>query len=892
MTLSARVIAPGIAVMANLRFARKIQLIGLVFMVPIIVLAYLFLQVQYGAHNFSARELLGLEQLSPARLALQSLQAARANAAVNGDGKGASTELLQAVDGAIVKGDAADKSVGTTLETSAAWSTFKDGWKALKDTQSSGKSAESGAAYTSLINELIGFIGLAADNSNLTLDPDIDTFYMMDAATVRLPALAELAAQTRGLASRMAANKTATVAERITIASRLSVFDDHLSGLSAGMDKVFKANATAKVALSPSFEKSRDALDAYSRMLRSEFIDTESVKIEPATVFAEGARTVDSVYGFYDANFPQLEKALTKRVDGITAEIRTSIGVVAAALLLVAYLFMAYLNGVSGGMKDLAFAATSIAQGNLDMPVKASGSDEIGELGGTLEAMRTQLKDRIDAERKISSYAQRVQVALDNISTGVVISDADHTVLYANPAVKELLKRVEADLQRVLPSFRVDALVGVNLRTFGSLASAQLKMLDTFAETHTFDLAFGRYSLRVTTNPVMGAGNVRLGTVCEWIDRTLEVTTEQEVTALVDAAQRGDFSQRLSLENKQGFFKPLAEGLNTLSNVTATGLSDVARVLRALAEGDLTHTIDANYAGIFGQLKDDTNTTVARLREVIHNIKESSELINIASKEIAAGNLDLSARTEQQASSLEETSSSMEALNATVKRNAEHANRANSLAKTSNAGVVKGGQVVKQVVTTMGEIQTSSKKIADIIGVIDSIAFQTNILALNAAVEAARAGEQGRGFAVVATEVRNLAQRSATAAKEIKDLIAASVATVATGATLVHQAGVTMDEVVVSFQQVASLVTDIAGASREQSQGIEQVTSAIGTMDEVTQQNAALVEQAAAAAEGLEEQARELKQSVSVFKLVATSISLPAAGLRVAAPRQLGHRTH
>jgi methyl-accepting chemotaxis protein len=267
-------------------------------------------------------------------------------------------------------------------------------------------------------------------------------------------------------------------------------------------------------------------------------------------------------------------------------------------------------------------------------------------------------------------------------------------------------------------------------------------------------------------------------------------------------------------------------------------------------------------------------------------------MIDTAAKEIAAGNTDLSSRTEQQASSLEETASSMEQLNSTVKQNAANAEQANSLAKSSNEVAMRGGQMVKNVVSTMTGIQASSKKIADIIGVIDSIAFQTNILALNAAVEAARAGEQGRGFAVVATEVRNLALRSANAAREIKELIAESVSQVDTGARLVDQAGRTMDEVVVSFQQVASLVTDIANASREQSSGIEQVTQAVGQMDEVTQQNAALVEEAAAAAESLEEQARSLVQTVAMFTLderhaTHRTTNVPGPVLRDATPKQL-----
>jgi methyl-accepting chemotaxis protein len=290
-----------------------------------------------------------------------------------------------------------------------------------------------------------------------------------------------------------------------------------------------------------------------------------------------------------------------------------------------------------------------------------------------------------------------------------------------------------------------------------------------------------------------------------------------------------------------------------------------------MADGDLTRSITTDYQGTFGQLKDDANTTVARLQEIVGQIKEATDLINTAAKEIASGNQDLSSRTEEQASSLEETASSMEQLTSTVKQNADNARQANELAGNAQQVAIKGGEVVGQVVDTMSAIHQSSSKIADIIGVIDGIAFQTNILALNAAVEAARAGEQGRGFAVVATEVRNLAQRSAAAAKEIKGLISDSVEKVETGNKLVDQAGRTMEEIVTSIKRVARIMGDISDASREQSSGIEQVSLAVSQMDEVTQQNAALVEEAAAAAESLEEQAHNLAQAVSVFSLARSS---------------------
>jgi methyl-accepting chemotaxis protein len=288
---------------------------------------------------------------------------------------------------------------------------------------------------------------------------------------------------------------------------------------------------------------------------------------------------------------------------------------------------------------------------------------------------------------------------------------------------------------------------------------------------------------------------------------------------------------------------------------------------KRVASGDLTARIDVRSTDETGQLMQALKDMNASLANIVTEVRNSTTTIAAASEEIATGNLDLSSRTEQQASSLEETASSMEELTGTVKQNADNARQANQLADSASQVALKGGAVVSQVVDTMGSINESSRRIVEIISVIDSIAFQTNILALNAAVEAARAGEQGRGFAVVASEVRNLAQRSAGAAKEIKELIGDSVEKVNAGATLVDQAGATMDEVVTSVKRVTDIIAEITAASSEQSSGIEQINQAITQMDDVTQQNAALVEQAAAASQSLREQAGKLVQVVDVFKL-------------------------
>jgi len=344
---------------------------------------------------------------------------------------------------------------------------------------------------------------------------------------------------------------------------------------------------------------------------------------------------------------------------------------------------------------------------------------------------------------------------------------------------------------------------------------------------------------------------------------------------------------------------------NTIAALTVTGITLIAyftysmvkntlsplkqaiEIANTLAAGDLTHKFSVNRSDEFGELLKALTQMGVNLRATVLDVQKNAASVRQATGEIASGNLDLSQRTEEQASSLEETASSMEELTSTVRQNTDNSINANEIAMTASNITAKGGEMMQEVITTMSSISESSSKIADIISVIDGIAFQTNILALNAAVEAARAGEQGRGFAVVATEVRNLAQRSATAAKEIKVLIDDSVKKVEGGATLVNKTGKTMDEIVAAIKHLTEIMSDITSASKEQSTGIEQVNQAVTQMDEVTQQNAALVEQAAAAAASLEQQAHELVGAISIFNLAKNSLQKSTGVVHLANKRSM-----
>ncbi len=513
----------------------------------------------------------------------------------------------------------------------------------------------------------------------------------------------------------------------------------------------------------------------------------------------------------------------------------------------------------------------------------------VGENGARLGSV----VEWIDRTKDVAAEKEVTKIlsALDASASNLMLVDEYSVVAYINNTMKSFLSRVEVDFKRELQGFSVSALVGMKFDIFDGAFKGALLHLENLNSTLIKDIFLGGRYLRLTLNPIRDSVGTSLGTVIEWLDRTQEVAVEIEIGELVEKAAAGNFNARIDEHGKENFFLSLAKNLNILVDTADKSLSDVARVLGSIAKGDLTEKIEADYAGTFGDLKNYCNETTENLCSVIEEIRVAADTILSASSEIATGNADLSRRTEQQASNLEETASSMEELTSTVKLNAGNAKQANFLAEKASDVATEGGDLIQEVVKTMSAINESSQKIADIISVIDGIAFQTNILALNAAVEAARAGDQGRGFAVVAAEVRTLAQRSANAAKDIKNLISDSVKKIESGNVLVNKSGDTMKDIVVAIKRVNDIMTDIAAASTEQTTGIEEVSAAVSQMDEMTQQNASLVEQSAASAESLRARADQLTQRVSMFKLSNSltnnlqAIS-PAASVRTTANKK------
>ena len=506
----------------------------------------------------------------------------------------------------------------------------------------------------------------------------------------------------------------------------------------------------------------------------------------------------------------------------------TAIMAVSGGVLVLIVLALSWLigNRIAVPLKQATAVAEGIARGKLDSHIGPQPHDETGRLLDAMSGMQQQLHAVISGQREMArrhdggELSYRIDASAFPGEYGLMVQETN-------------------------------ALVGGHVQTLHDV-------LDVVQQYAVGDLSrdVARYpGEKAAMTTTVDTVKANLGRI------------NAEIKQLASAAAAGDFSRRGDAQRFDHDFRLMLENLNAMMAVSDDNLGKLSQLLSAIAEGDLTARMHGDYQGVFARMRDDANTTVTQLTQIVGQIQASASSITLAAGEIASGNSDLSRRTEQQAANLEETAASMEELTSTVRQNAEHARQANQLAIGAQGVASQGGSVVGQVVNTMSAIEASSKKIAEIISVIDGIAFQTNILALNAAVEAARAGEQGRGFAVVASEVRTLAQRSAAAAKEIKGLIDDSVGKVAEGSSLVHQAGSTMGEIVASVQRVTDIMAEISAASQEQSAGIEQVNQTVVQMDETTQQNAALVEEATAAARAMEEQAGQLADAVAIFRL-------------------------
>jgi methyl-accepting chemotaxis protein len=845
------------------------------------------LLVNTGADiDFAAQERQGVEYIQALAPLLSDLPQHRALTAAHLEGDaGANAKLggLEAkLDADLAAVAQADARLGAAFASSAAWATFRDQWKSVQSGWSGYKPPDNLEAHNVAFGNALNLVTQVADASNLTLDPELAAYYLMDGWVSKTPQILQKLDSAYGVGAAAAQRKAISEGDR----ARLSFLTESLRGLQeanqAGLLKVFGAVPALKPGLAPLVESNAASLKAFVDLAEARLVKAGTVNLPPEELASAANAASLAALQLNQALATALDGELSGRIGKLSTQRLCVLGAsLGLALLGFSLLYYAW-RRILGPLGQIKEGFQEIAQGNFTQRIEVAHHDECGKVLNALKAMQLRLGfDVIDLKR-ILQESQRVKSALDCTSTNVMLADADYNIIYMNRAVLAMFKNAEADLRTVIPSFDADRLMGSSIDAFHRDPQHQRRLLDRLSGTQKSEVSVAGRHFVIVANPVFDAGGQRIGSVVEWVDRTGEILVEEQVNALLGAFREGDMSHRIDIEGQAGFIRKIGEGLNLVAEDVELTFKDFGRVIRGMAEGDLTRQTGYDaYEGVYADFRANLMATQRKLGEVFGQIHQAADFIYNSSQEIASGNNNLSRRAEEQAASLEETASSMEELTSTVKQNADNADEANRVSTTARQLAEKGGEVVSRTVEAMNEINASSGKIANIISTIDEIAFQTNLLALNASVEAARAGEQGRGFAVVATEVRNLAQRSAKAAKESRELLQNSLEKVKAGSALATQSGATLHDIVDSVKTAGSLVSQIAAASREQSQGIEQVGLAVTRLDDITQQNAALAEEASAASVSMCEQAKNMVQLLSFFKSErAEASSAPGGGFR------------
>jgi methyl-accepting chemotaxis protein len=802
----------------KMHLRQKFALLLLTMALPTVLIAVFYLSQSNRAVSTARNELDGARYVQSVGSLLARVTRHRTvtNALLSGDtsGRAEGGRLENYIESQIEQLNRLDTELGGRFGTNALWNEITGRWHQIKSNAGSVTPEQNLRDHDDLIQRITTLMARVAKASGMDLDSDAFTDDLIVAATRNVSQAVIAFSNVDQHSMEVVVKGYLGGDDRTAIQIYLEEMRQHLDAIAQQL--------TAQPEMQPLLLRTNEQLAGYWRMVATRILNADKITVTGSEVYATGSPVVQALQVLSDSSFSRMEVALRQRAKHETTKRDVTISVAAAALAIALLISWFIATGLRRSLGRAVAVFQEIADGRYDNDIPDGGADEAGQVLAGLRNMQGKLRLQIETERAAASENARIRQALDRVSTGVILADASQSIIYINDIGSQMFARSQTEIRRTLPRFAASQLLGASLDVLSPEPARQRAVLERITGSQTQELKLGQCTFRIVVNPVMGRDGQRIGTVMEWTERTPEVAVESQMHSMLQAVLGGDLTQRLSLEGKTGFFEVLSRSVNQLAD---------------------------------------------NMVEIVATVKLAARDVYRGAEGISQGNVNLSQRTLEQASSLEATSASVARITATVRQNAESAGRASSLATTASDQAQNGGAVVTQAMRAMADINDASRRIADIIGVIDEIAFQTNLLALNAAVEAARAGEHGRGFAVVANEVRNLAGRSATAAREIKALIQDSVRKVNDGSELVNRSGETLAEIVASIKTVSGLVAEIAAASRDQSQGIVQINQAVLQMDKFTQTNGSLVAQAAAASQTMAQRAGELNGMMERYQM-------------------------
>ena len=802
----------------KMHLRQKFALLLIAMALPTVLVAVFYLSQSNRAVTTARNELDGARfvQSIGSLLARVTRHRTVTNALLSGDTSGRleGGRLEGFIETQIEQLDKLDTELGGRFGTNAIWHDVTGQWHQIRSSAGSVTPEQNLREHDELIQRITTLMARVSKASDMDLDSDAFTDDLIMAATRNV-------AQAVIAFANVDQHSMEVVVKGYLGGDDRTAIQIYLEEMRQNLDAIAQQLA-AQPEMQPVLLTTNEQLARYWRMVATRILNADKITITGSEVYAAGSPVVQALQVLSDSSYARMEAALKQRAGHETAKRNVTITVAVAALAIALLISWTIATGLRRSLGRAVAVFQEIADGRYNNDIPDGGADEAGQVLAGLRNMQAKLRLQIETERAAAAENARIRQALDRVSTSVILADASQTVIYINDIGAQMFARRQSEIRRSLPSFTAGQLLGASLDILSPEPARQHGLVERMTGSHTQDVKFGECTFRIVVSPVMGRDGQRIGTVMEWTERTPEVAVESQMQSMLQAVLAGDLTQRLSLDGKTGYFEVLSRSVNQLAD---------------------------------------------NMAEIVATVKLAARDVYRGAEGISQGNVNLSQRTLEQVSSLEATSASVARITATVRQNAESAGRASALATTASDQAQNGGAVVTQAMRAMADINDASRRIADIIGVIDEIAFQTNLLALNAAVEAARAGEHGRGFAVVANEVRNLAGRSATAAREIKALIQDSVRKVNDGSELVNRSGETLGEIVASIKTVSGLVAEIAAASRDQSQGIVQINQAVLQMDQFTQTNGSLVAQAAAASQTMAQRAGELNGMMERYQL-------------------------